>query len=97
MRRGVFFMGTGNVDIVRASFQPTLPLVNGDLQQQQIDDIAYRLYLIGLSGANTPVTLNTLNVSSPRFGIPSSEPAGRFGVFAGDVADSWSASLSSTK
>ncbi len=58
MRRGVFFMGTGNVDIVRASFQPTLPLVNGDLQQQQIDDLAYRLYLIGLSGANTPVTLN---------------------------------------
>jgi hypothetical protein len=58
MRRGVFFMGTGNVDVVRASFQPTLPLVNGDLQQPQIDDLAYRLYLIGLSGPNTPVTLN---------------------------------------
>jgi len=58
MRRGIAFMGAAQVDLVRASFQPTKPLVNGDLQQQQIDDLNYRLYLIGLTGPNTKVTLN---------------------------------------
>ena len=58
MRRGISFMGASQVDVVRASFQPTLPLVNGNLQQQQIDDLNYRLYLVGLTGPNTKVTLN---------------------------------------
>ena len=58
MRRGIAFMGADRVDIVRASFQPTYPLVNGDLQQQQIDDLNYRLYLISLVGAHAVVALN---------------------------------------
>jgi hypothetical protein len=58
MRRGIAFMGADRVDIVRASFQPTLPLVNNDLQAQQVTDLNYRLYLISLTGAKTQVVLN---------------------------------------
>jgi hypothetical protein len=55
VRRGKAFMG--RVDIARVSFQPTLPLVNGDLQQRQIDDLNYRLWLASLTGASV-VTIN---------------------------------------
>lgn len=58
IRRGIAFMGADRVDLVRASFQPTLPLVNGDLQTQQINDLNTRLNLINLTGAKTKVVLN---------------------------------------
>lgn len=58
IRRGIAFMGAERVDVVRASFQPTLPLVNGDLQGSQITDLNTRLNLIDLTGAKTQVVLN---------------------------------------
>ncbi|MFT3752835.1 MAG: RICIN domain-containing protein [Paludibacter sp.] len=58
IRRGIAFMGADRVDIVRASFQPTLPLVNGDLQASQINDLNSRLNLIDLTGTKTKVVLN---------------------------------------
>lgn len=58
IRRGIAFMGANNVDVVRASFQPTLALVNGDLQTPQINDLNTRLNLIALTGSKTKVVLN---------------------------------------
>ena len=58
IRRGIAFMGADRVDIVRASFQPTYPLVNGDLQTAQINDLNTRLNLIDLTGTKTKVALN---------------------------------------
>ena len=59
IRRGIAFMGADRVDLVRASFQPTLPLVNRDLQTQQINDLNSRLNLINLTGTKTKVVLNS--------------------------------------
>ena len=58
IRRGIAFMGADRVDLVRASFQPTLPLVNGDLQTAQVNDLNTRLNLIDLTGLKTKVVLN---------------------------------------
>ena len=58
IRRGIAFMGVDRVDVVRASFQPTLPLVNGDLQAAQISDLNRRINLINLTGSKTQVVLN---------------------------------------
>ncbi|NLT03278.1 MAG: T9SS type A sorting domain-containing protein [Bacteroidales bacterium] len=58
MRRGIAFMGADNVKVVRASFQPTMPLVNGDLQTAQINDLNNRLRLINMVGPHTEVMLN---------------------------------------
>ena len=58
IRRGVAFMGADHVDIVRASFQPTLPLIDGDLQAEQVEWINYRLDLVDLTGPDTKVALN---------------------------------------
>lgn len=58
IRRGIAFMGVDRVSVVRASFQPTLPLVNGDLQTAQITDLNTRLNLIDLTGSKTQVILN---------------------------------------
>ncbi len=59
-RRNILFMGLDQVDIVRASFQPTYPLVNNtDLTQQQLVDLNWRLNLINTYvGPNTDLTLN---------------------------------------
>ncbi|PHN08670.1 LamG-like jellyroll fold domain-containing protein [Flavilitoribacter nigricans] len=58
-RRVIRFMGLDQVDIVRASFQPTYALVNGQLTQAQIDDLDYRLSLINTYvGPNTDLALN---------------------------------------
>ncbi|MDD2559613.1 MAG: RICIN domain-containing protein [Bacteroidales bacterium] len=56
--RGVAFMGSENIYLVRASFQPTLPLLDGDLQSQQVIDLNNRLNLINLTGSHTKVALN---------------------------------------
>ncbi len=60
-RRAILFMGLDQIDLVRASFQPTYPLVDGtDLTQDQIDDLNWRLYLINTYvGANTNLALNS--------------------------------------
>ncbi|NLK48760.1 MAG: T9SS type A sorting domain-containing protein [Bacteroidales bacterium] len=59
VRRGVAFMGIDNVDIIRASFQPTLPLVDDDIQGSQITDLNRRLNIItNFTGPNTKVMLN---------------------------------------
>lgn len=58
LRRGIAFMGNANVSVVRASFQPTLPLLNGDLQTSQLNDLNTRLNLIDLVGSHAKVALN---------------------------------------
>lgn len=58
IKRGVAFMGAENIDIARASFQATFPLVNGELQEEQVNDLNTRLDLIDLTGPNTVVMLN---------------------------------------
>ncbi|MCF1192324.1 RICIN domain-containing protein [Mangrovimonas sp. AS39] len=59
-RRNILFMGLDQIDIVRASFQPTYPLIGGtELTQEQIDDLNWRLYLINTYvGPNTNLALN---------------------------------------
>lgn len=58
IRRGIAFMGADRVDLIRTSFQPNLPLVNGDIQGTQITDLNTRLSLIDLTGSKTKVMLN---------------------------------------
>lgn len=58
IKRGITYMGKENIDIVRASFQPTHPLVNDDLTQKQIDSLNIRLNLINLISDTMKVMLN---------------------------------------
>lgn len=58
IRRGVAFMGANRVDLVRASFQPTMPLVDGELQAEQVKWLNTRLGLVALTGLDTKVVLN---------------------------------------
>ena len=58
LRRCVLFMGKDNVEVVRVSFQPTYPLVDGDLQQEQKDDLEERLRLLGFCSPDVQLTLN---------------------------------------
>ncbi|WP_258104248.1 LamG-like jellyroll fold domain-containing protein [Marinoscillum sp. MHG1-6] len=59
-RRNILFMGRDQVDMVRASFQPSYPLVNDtDLTADQIADLDWRLELINTyMGANIDLALN---------------------------------------
>ena len=56
IRRGAAFMG--QVDVVRVSFQPTLPLVNGDIQTDQINAINLRIELVNWTGSSTKLAIN---------------------------------------
>lgn len=58
IKRGITYMGKENIDIVRASFQPSHPLVNNDLTQKQIDSLNIRLNLINLISDTVKVALN---------------------------------------
>lgn len=58
IRRGVSFMGTERISVVRASFQPTLPLINDDLQTDQVNWLNTRMNLVSLTGTHTKVALN---------------------------------------
>lgn len=58
LRRCILFMGKDNVSIVRVSFQPTYPLVNGDLQQAQKNDLKERLRLLGFASSDVKLSLN---------------------------------------
>jgi hypothetical protein len=61
IRRGIAFMGVDQVDVVRLSFTPTSPLVNGDLQTSELATLNQRLSIVDLLGANTVVVLNDDN------------------------------------
>ncbi len=58
LRRCVAFMGKDNVSIVRASFQPTYPIVDGDLQQEQKDAVTERLRLLSFCKPDVKLMLN---------------------------------------
>ncbi len=58
LRRCVAFMGKDNVSVVRASFQPTHPLVNGELQQEQTDAIKERLRLLSFCKPDVKLVIN---------------------------------------
>ncbi len=59
-RRVILFAGKDQLDIVRASFQPTHEIVNGQLHQEQLNDLNYRLYLINtFAGSNIDLQLNS--------------------------------------
>jgi len=60
IRRGIAFMGIGRVDVVRSSFTPTSPLVNGDLATAELATLNQRLTIIKTRlGSNTQVVLNS--------------------------------------
>jgi len=59
IRRGIAFMGAAKVDVVRSSFTPTSPLVNGDLATAELAILNQRLTIINKwLGANTKVAIN---------------------------------------
>lgn len=58
VKRGIAFMGADRVDVIRSSFTPTAPLVNGDLAATELGRLNQRLNIIKLTGANTKVVLN---------------------------------------
>lgn len=58
-RRGIAFMGAERVDIVRSSFMPALPLVNGDFQGSDLANLNDRLNMITqYLGTNAKVDVN---------------------------------------
>ncbi|MFB6343698.1 LamG-like jellyroll fold domain-containing protein [Saccharicrinis sp. FJH62] len=59
IRRGVAFMGSDRVDVVRSSFMPTSPLLNGELQGEALTNTNLRMNIIDTYlGTNTQVVLN---------------------------------------
>ena len=64
IRRGIAFMGKERVGIVRSSFTPTAPLVNGALQSNELNTLNSRLSIINKwLGPGTHVALNDDNPS----------------------------------
>ncbi len=57
MRRGVIYMGQDQVDLVRVVFPMNAPVVNGTLTTAQLADVANRVSLANLAGANKPLTM----------------------------------------
>lgn len=58
VRRGIAYMGKERVDVIRSSFTPTSPLVNGELQTEELNRLNERLSIIDLCGPETKVVLN---------------------------------------
>ncbi|ASB47762.1 LamG-like jellyroll fold domain-containing protein [Alkalitalea saponilacus] len=58
IRRGVAFMGEDKVDLVRSSFTPTAPLIDGELQAEEMAILNERLRIIDLLPSTTQVVLN---------------------------------------
>ncbi|WP_162198218.1 LamG-like jellyroll fold domain-containing protein [Geofilum rubicundum] len=56
--RGMAFMGADRVDLVRSSFTPTAPLVDGELQSVELGRLNERLDIIALLNPETKVVLN---------------------------------------
>ena len=61
MQRGIAFMGSDKVDIVRSSFTPTDSLVNGDLKSAQLATLSQRFAIMDLLEPKTVVMLNDDN------------------------------------
>lgn len=59
VRRGIAFMGKERVDVIRSSFTPTAPLVNGELQTEELSRLNERLNIIDLCAPETKVVLNS--------------------------------------
>lgn len=59
IRRGVAFMGSSNVDVVRVSFQPTHELVNNELHSEQIKWINTRIGLANLANPKAQLVINS--------------------------------------
>ncbi|WNH10587.1 hypothetical protein [Thalassobellus suaedae] len=52
-------MRTGNVDVVRSSFTPTSPLIDGNIQEEELNKLNERLRIIDLLGTRTKEVLNS--------------------------------------
>ena len=57
MRRGVAYMGQDQVDLVRVVFPMNAPVVGGALTTAQLNDVAFRVSLANLAGANKPLAM----------------------------------------
>jgi hypothetical protein len=58
MRRGLMFMGTNEVDMVRVAFPVATALTDGDLSPAQKADLTNALSIASMAGPNTPLTLS---------------------------------------
>ncbi len=58
IQRGIAFMGAELVDVIRSSFTPTAPLVDGKLQTTELSRLNQRLNIINLLDSHTKVVLN---------------------------------------
>lgn len=58
IRRGIEFMGKENVSVIRSSFTPTAPLVDGELPQSEMNTLNERLSIIKSRFGNMNVILN---------------------------------------
>lgn len=58
VKRGIAFMGAERVDLIRSSFTPTAPLVNGQLQATELGRLNERLKIIALLGRPMDLVLN---------------------------------------
>jgi hypothetical protein len=58
IRRGMAFMNSENVDVIRSSFTPTAALVNGELPAHELSRLQERLSAIALLGRKMNVVLN---------------------------------------
>ena len=59
IRRGIAYMGSENIHVIRSSFMPTSPLVNGELQADEFAKVKERLRIIGLMGRKMDLVLNS--------------------------------------
>ena len=57
MRRGVIYMGADQVDLVRVTFPINAEVAGGQLTTAQLNDVAYRVSLANLAGANKPLAM----------------------------------------
>lgn len=58
IRRGIAFMGEERVDLIRSSFTPTAPLLDGELPAAELATLKKRLRIIDLLGSHTQIVLN---------------------------------------
>ena len=58
VRRGMNFMGKEKINIIRSSFTPTSPLVNGELPAAELATLKQRLNIIKLVSSNMDLVLN---------------------------------------
>jgi hypothetical protein len=58
MLRGIAFMGTDNVNIVRSSYMPISPIVNNELPADQIEYLNERLEILSLLDKKVALSIN---------------------------------------